>query len=167
MLFLVFCVNDRLSTQFPRAAIGRPCATGSPRRGGRKGGALQRDRRDPFGLGMRRVAPNRSPNRKAASSATIGSQSRPLQTKMRQGSGEVSEHRSGFTSDQRWLDMTPKTRKRDRYELGLPVLLVRLRIQGVVANSELKTRAQRQTNNQNDALRQRGPPGPLARTHRG
>ena len=68
--------------------------------------------------------------------AQIGSPSCPLQTKMRQGSGEVSEHRSGFTSDQRWLDMTPKTRKRDRYELGLPVLLVRLRIQGVVANSE-------------------------------
>ena len=44
-----------------------------------------------------------------------GPASRPADEKRQEG-GEVSEHRTGFTSDQRWLDMTPKTKGGDRYD---------------------------------------------------
>ena len=62
---------------------------------------------------------NSPPRRKTASNAPIGSP-RVLVDEKRQAGGEVSEHRTGFTSVQRWLDMTPKTEGETVTSLGLP-----------------------------------------------
>ena len=163
MLFrfvLGLCISLHHHTQ---AAIVKPCATGSPRRGGRKGGAWQRDRRNPFGLVRRRVAPNRSPNRKAASSATIGSPSRTCRRKCVRATGKSLNmgpglHRTNMVGhdpeDQRRRPLRCRVARSVRGVDMVPL-----------ATLELKYNSPR--TNQNDALRQRGPPGPLARTHRG
>ena len=172
MLFRVsICFWYFASTQSPRAAIARPCATGSPGyRGKKRGRAGSEITRTLLGLERRRVAnigPQaymRQVERRLAPLAAPGRRKCVRRAGKSPNVG-LGLHRTNTVGhDPEDQKRRPLRRWARRFLMkGSPTnfgLVQRGRPVGALISKS-------QQNHQNDALRQRGPPGPLARTHRG